>query len=63
MLFIVQFNSPDIITVTEGALTFLCMPAMVYVSYASDAGLCDGLFDGIFRGAARARKLRLAVAE
>lgn len=57
MLFIVQFNSPDIITVTEGALTFLCMPAMVYVSYASDAGLLDGFFNWLFRRGGESKRI------
>jgi len=39
MLVIVQIESKDIVTVTEGALTFLFFPVLVWISYAEDAGL------------------------
>jgi len=41
MLFIVQFNSPDIVTVMEGSLTFLFFPMLVTISYLSDAGFLE----------------------
>jgi len=39
LLFIVQVNSPDIVSVTEGLLTFLFFPLLVWISWASDSGL------------------------
>jgi len=38
---IVQLHTPDIVDVSEGALTFLFFPILVAISYASDAGLID----------------------
>merc|ERR1719440_1015091 len=44
LLFIVQINSPDIVGVTEGVLTFLFFPVLVWISYASDAGILAEFF-------------------
>jgi Ca2+/Na+ antiporter len=38
LLFIVQVNTPDIVSVSEGAITFLFFPLLVLISYWSDAG-------------------------
>eukprot|EP00405_Crypthecodinium_cohnii_P019677 CAMPEP_0206476444 /NCGR_PEP_ID=MMETSP0324_2-20121206/34730_1 /ASSEMBLY_ACC=CAM_ASM_000836 /TAXON_ID=2866 /ORGANISM="Crypthecodinium cohnii, Strain Seligo" /LENGTH=710 /DNA_ID=CAMNT_0053952097 /DNA_START=295 /DNA_END=2424 /DNA_ORIENTATION=- len=42
LLFIVQFNSKDIIELWEGVLTFLFFPLLVAHSWATDAGLLTG---------------------
>mmetsp|Transcript_15633 Transcript_15633/g.35935 ORF Transcript_15633/g.35935 Transcript_15633/m.35935 type:complete len:827 (+) Transcript_15633:134-2614(+) len=39
LLFIVQFNSKDVITVTEGVTTFMFFPVLVSVSYLADVGI------------------------
>lgn len=44
LLVIVQVTSPDIVTVTEGGLTLLMFPVLVWISYASDAGIFRELF-------------------
>ncbi|CAK0831122.1 unnamed protein product [Prorocentrum cordatum] len=38
LLFIVQINSKDIISVEEGVITFLYFPCLVIISYAADVG-------------------------
>mmetsp|Transcript_50166 Transcript_50166/g.119435 ORF Transcript_50166/g.119435 Transcript_50166/m.119435 type:complete len:827 (-) Transcript_50166:82-2562(-) len=39
LLFIVQFNSKDVITVSEGVITFMFFPLLVSVSYLADVGV------------------------
>jgi len=45
LLFIVEIHTPDIVGMEEGILTFLFMPVLVWVSYASDAGIFDAFYE------------------
>jgi len=42
LLFIVQVHTPEIVDVTEGLVTFLFFPVLVWISWASDSGVLDG---------------------
>ena len=41
LIIILQVTSPDIVTVTEGVLTFSFFPVLVWACYVADRGYCS----------------------
>lgn len=48
LLYIVQFNTANVIDVWEGVATFMFFPVLVWISWASDVGLLDQWFASLF---------------
>lgn len=46
LVIIVQVNSPDVVSIMEGTLTFLFFPVLVWTSYAEDAGMFERWLNG-----------------